>query len=116
LYITTLRELRSAVEEYYGGKARYLATRPSENEPERGHVRFLLYEALHFHFVILDPPYSSLGVSRLVDGEVPVSDFILGDLSFVENVESDLVEALRIVDQYCRLLLPDKYLAIFDDK
>jgi hypothetical protein len=115
LYIATLRELRSAVEEYYGSKARYLATKPSEIASERGQVRFLLYEALHFHFVVLDPPYSSLSVSRRVDGEAPISDFILGDLTFVENAEHDVLKALDIVDQYCRLLLPDKYLRLFDE-
>jgi len=64
--------------------------------------------------VVLERPYSSLGVSRRVEGEAPISDFILGDLSFIENVEADVTKAFAVVDAYCRLLLPDKYLRLFD--
>ncbi|MFK3835314.1 hypothetical protein [Microbacterium sp. NPDC087868] len=77
MYISSLRELRDAVEDHFGKTARYLATHRSESHPERGYVQFLLYEALCFYFVVLERPYSSLGVSRRVEGEAPISDFIL---------------------------------------
>ena len=114
MYISNLRDFRDATEDYFGGKARYLATAASENDPSRGYVRFLLYEALHFRFIIGDPPYNGLGISRQIDGNASISQFALGDLTLIGNDKMSVLNAFDIIDTYCRLLLPDKYLKLFD--
>jgi hypothetical protein len=114
MYISSPRDFRNEVERYFGNKAKYLATTSSEGDPSRGYVGFLLYETLIFRFIIGDPPYNALGISRLIGGSQSVSKFALGDLTLLDNDEEAVLSAFEVVDRYSRLLLPDKFLELFD--
>lgn len=65
-------------------------------------------------FVVSDPPYDSLAVLRKLDSDTFTSDLIAKKLAFIENSEVAVSDAFAIVDEYCKRLLPDKFLEFFE--
>ncbi|WP_157002701.1 hypothetical protein [Agromyces laixinhei] len=112
--VSDLRELRNMVQQYFGTKGRYLATKRDEADLNRGSVRFSLYDSFVFSFVVAEFPFSSLAIVQHLPGEELSSRLLGVELRFIENDEGALVSAFDVVDRYCRLRLPDKYLTEFD--
>ena len=89
-------------------------TRREEDDANHGPVRFSLYDSFVFSFVVAEFPFSSIAVVHQLPGE-DLSSRLLGvELTFIENEEDALVSAFNVVEKYCRLRLPEKYLTAFD--
>lgn len=80
--------------------------------PESGDIVFVMYEAFGFKCG-LDNRYGSFGMILPVEAGAAVRSFLGRDISLNADEES-IRASLAIVDHYCRLRLPDKYLAQYD--
>lgn len=116
MYIADLRQMRSVVQEHFGKRALFRGVQPSEGYSnfERGAVQFLAYDSFAFMFVIADEPYTSLGCVLQVTDAISTTTVLGEDLAFIENTEEDLQKALAVIDRFCRLSLPDKFLEAYD--
>lgn len=99
-----VKELYKLTKEYFGYKSRMLYFNDEKKE-----VACILYDA----FVLkcnLDDRYGTFGAGIvLVNQEVMLTDFLGGRCS-LNSDEKSIKESLRVVDNYCRLRLPDKFL------
>ena len=75
-----------------------------------------MYGVFPVRFVILGDPYDTLEIQFEITAE-RVTHTVLGhQLMFIENTEAALREAFEVVDRYCRLRLPDKFLDAYDSR
>jgi hypothetical protein len=101
--------LARLIEEYFGEKVVVETVRESESEQE---LSFMLYDAVIVRAAI-DPRYGSVGFGVQL-GEQSFLRSILGARIALNSDETDLRRSLRVIDSYCRLRLPDKYLDAYD--
>lgn len=81
-------------------------------DSETHHISFVLYDAIAVKAHV-DPHDSSLSVAIPLAAGVQVSSPLRRSTTFCEG-ESQIREALRVIDDYCRLRLPDEYLEAFE--
>ena len=102
------KELYNLVKEFFGYKAhmRYLNTKTKE-------VACVLYDS----FLLkcnLDDRYGRFGAGIYIgEGPVVLTDF-LGKGCSLNSDEESIKESLQIIDEYCRLRLPDKFLDAYN--
>lgn len=77
-----------------------------------GEIVFTMYDAFGFK-CRLDSRYGSFGLILPVEAGAAVRTFLGRDISMNSDPES-IRESLALVDEYCRLRLPDKYLEHYD--
>ena len=103
----TVMELYKLIEEHYGYKIQMRGLNSSTQE-----VFGVLYES----FLLkcnLDDRYGMFGGAiEIAEGQV-ISHF-LGEKCSLNGDEKSIKESLDIIDNYCRLRLPDKFLEAYD--
>ncbi|GAB3128757.1 hypothetical protein HNR05_002844 [Leifsonia psychrotolerans] len=116
MYVENLSDLRRKVLRHFGSRAIYYSTSryDAPGVSESGEVRFLLYDSFVFGFGIMEPPYTSLSIFLDFGGDIAATRVLGKELTFIENEETDLRDAFEVVNQYCRLRLPDRFLEAYD--
>ena len=102
-----LAELYLLVKRFYGYKARMLYEKTSTKE-----VACVLYDSFLLKCDINDT-YGRFGAG-IVLGETYITNF-LGKKCSLNSDEESIRQSLQIVDDYCRLRLPDKFLQAYDE-
>jgi len=82
--------------------------------PSIQQVVFLLYDAFAFTASVDESDGSFSVVMVLGESELQLGSF-LGHSTTQLVGEAQILEALRTIDVYCRLRLPDAYLVAFDE-
>lgn len=97
------KELYILVEDFFGYKAnmRYLNSRTKE-------VGCILYDSFLLK-CSLDDQYGRFGAGLEISSEVVLTRF-LGKKCSLNSDEKSIKESLQLIDDYCRLRLPDKFL------
>lgn len=103
------KELYKLVKDYYGYKANMLWCNSEKKE-----VGCILYDSFLFTCNVNDR-YGSFGCGIVLQNDaVAITDF-LGKRTSHNNDEHSIKESLKMVDDYCRLRLPDKFLKAYDE-
>jgi hypothetical protein len=103
----SLNELYDLVLEFFGYKASNVF-----KYPKAGDVGCMLYDSFEF-MCGLDDQYGSFGASIYIGSHNILTDPLANDL-FANGNEESIRKKLQIVDDYCRLRLPDKFLEAYD--
>lgn len=103
----TLQELVVLVRNSIGARGRVEAVDSATDE-----VVFTMYDAFGFRCG-LDNRYGSFGLLLPVEAGAAIHTFLGREVSMNPDRES-IRESLALVDEYCRLRLPDKYLEHYD--
>ena len=104
----SIKDLYVFVEDYFGYKSRMLYLNSKSLE-----VAFIMYDAYLFKCQ-LDERYGSFGCGLVFDDKT-VSIRLLGKKCSLNSDEESIKQSLQIVDDYCRLRLPDKFLEAFNE-
>ena len=99
----TVNELYDLVEDYYGYKI-HMKSLNSETKEVVG----ILYDAFVLKCDINDR-YGRFGAGIDVGNEGTICVF-LGKHCSLNSDEKSIIESLKLIDEYCRLRLPDKFL------
>jgi hypothetical protein len=102
-----LAELYLLVKRFYGYKSKMLY-----GNTETLEAACVLYDSFLFKCNINDR-YGRFGAG-IVLGETYITDF-LGEKCSLNSDEKSIRQSLQIVDDYCRLRLPDKFLQAYDE-
>lgn len=101
-------ELYKLVKEYFGYKADMLYI-----DSEKKEVACLLYDSFLFK-CDLDDQYGRFGGGiHFGQVEATITKF-LGERCSLNSDPESIKDSLKIVDNYCRLRLPDKFLDAYD--
>ena len=98
-----VNELYNFVEEFFGYKARMRYVNSKSKE-----VGCILYDAF-FVKCGIDDRYGRFWAGLEICNEVTLTSF-LGRTCSLYSDEESVKKSLQIIDDYCRLRLPDKYL------
>ena len=101
-----VKELYILIENYYGYKVKMRYQNSKTRE-----VGAILYDAFFFFFS-LDDRYGMFGAGIVVGNEWVITDF-LGKECSLNSDEESIKNSLKIIDDYCRMRLPDKYLEAY---
>ena len=99
-----IKELYKLVKDFFGYKAnmRYLNSKTNK-------VACILYDSFWLE-CSLDDQYGRFGAGIVLgNGEGVLTDF-LGKRCSLNSDEESIKSSLQIIDDYCRLRLPDKFL------
>lgn len=101
-------QLLKIVRNYFGTKAIDVVFNSEKKE-----VYCLLYGAFYLKCGF-DEPNNCFGAGIMIgNGEYCITDF-LGKKCSLNSDEKSIHESLKIVDDYCKLRLPDKYLLAYE--
>jgi len=104
-----VKQLYGFIEEFYGYKVKMLSLNSATKE-----VACILYDS----FVLkcnLDDRYGRFGAGLCIGGnEGAVLTRFLGKRCSLNSDEKSIKESLQLIDEYCRLRLPDKFLTAYD--
>ncbi|GAB3128544.1 hypothetical protein [Glaciibacter psychrotolerans] len=116
MYVEDLFDLSQKALSYFGPKALFCGDHLPDDatEGDEGYAQFLLYNSYAFGFGFMDPPYTSLAFFLIATDRITTTQILGKDLLFTENQEKDVQNAFRVMDEYCRLRLPDKFLQVYD--
>lgn len=98
-----VEELYDLVEDFFGYKANMRCFNSTTNE-----VVCILYDSFWLK-CSLDDQYGRFGAGLEIGKEGVITDFLGKRCSLNNDVES-IKKSLQIIDDYCRLRLPDKFL------
>ena len=99
-----LMEIYCFIEEFFGYKCKMYGMNSDKKE-----VMALLYDSFMLKCDINDR-YSRFGAGIAVgNGEIMITEF-LGKRCSLDNNREALAHNLTIIDEYCRMRLPDKFL------
>lgn len=101
-------ELYRLVRDVFGYKARMRYYNPDTKE-----VACILYDSFLLKCNI-DDRYSRFGAGIAIGGSDMLITEFLGDSCSLNNDPESITSSLLMIDQYCRLRLPDKFLEVFD--
>ena len=99
----TTEQLYRLVEDFFGYKC-YMRGMNTEKKKVFG----VLYDSFWLE-CDLDDRYGMFGIGIKIGKEEMITEF-LGESCFLNSDKKSIKESLRIVDNYCRLRLPDKFL------
>lgn len=103
-----INKLYDLVETFFGYKANMLHL-----DTEKKEVACILYNSFMFK-CNLDDRYGRFGAGiALGNHEATITEF-LGKRCSLNSDEKSIKESLQIVDDYCRLRLPDKFLEAYN--
>lgn len=83
-------------------------------DAEKKEITFLLYNT----FLIkcsLDERYNSFGAGIILEGQEHIITEFLGERCSLNNDEDSIKQNLIIIENYCKLRLPDKFVNAFED-
>lgn len=102
-------ELFNLIEEFFGYKADMQSM-----DVEKKEITFWLYNS----FLIkccLDERYNSFGAGVVLGNQESTVTEFLGERCSLDNDEDSIKQSLLIIENYCKLRLPDKFLHAFED-
>ena len=105
-----LDDLKVIIQKHFRYKAKLSFKDSSKRE-----LHFVLYQAFEVVFS-LDERYNSFGAGIIIGTNCIVSHEILGKKISLNSDLKSVTESLRIIDDYCRLRLPDKFLVEYDNQ
>ncbi|MCH5268103.1 MAG: hypothetical protein J1E62_07140 [Lachnospiraceae bacterium] len=100
-------ELYKLIKEFYGYKCRMIGINTESNQ-----IECFLYDSFIMKCYI-DNRSESFTAGIDMGGEI-LTDLLGRQCSSANNIKA-IQECLRIIDDYCRLRLPDKYLDAYDE-
>lgn len=103
----TLDELYVYLRKFFGYKAEVLAQRDDKQE-----IDIILYDSFFINCGFDER--GSFGAGLCLPNNVITTSFCGYCCSLVENNEQSIEFALKKIDEYCHLRLPDKYLEMYD--
>lgn len=103
-----LKILMSFVDEFFGYKA--INSRIIIDEKA---LEYILYDSFLLRFG-LDERYGMFAVSIAMGNGYRGISKLLGERLSLNNDKKSIIESLKVIDKYCRLRLPDKFLSEFD--
>lgn len=103
----TLDQIYDFLEKYYGYKASLLLQWNGKKE-----IDFILYDS--FSITCGFDEYGAFKARINLPDNFTTSYFVAFSCFLVENNEKDISCVLKKIDEYCRLLLPDKFLKVYD--
>ena len=101
-----VKELYILIEEYYGYKVDMISI-----DSEKKEVAAILYDSFLLK-CSLDDRYGRFGAGIVVGKEGVIRKF-LGKECSMNSDEESIKNSLKIIDDYCRMRLPDKYLEAY---
>lgn len=104
-----IEEIEEVAKKFFRHKIRYTMKRTVDFEQ---HLYGLLYDILVLELSI-GSQYGEFGASISIGSELYAAG-LLGNKISLNNDEKSIRESLQVIDDYCRLLLPDKYLDAYD--
>lgn len=99
-----IRDLYQLVEDFYGYKASMRYCNSSEKK-----IACVLYDSFWLECG-LDERYGQFGAGIVLEGGKNVLTTFLGKSCSLNSDVQSIKESLQIIDDYCRLRLPDKFL------
>jgi len=103
-----INELFSLIKKHFGYKANMLYI-----DNEKKEVGFLLYNS----FLVkcsLDERYNSFGAGIVFGNQESTITEFMGKRCSLNSDEESILSSLSIIDDYCKLRLPDKFLRAFE--
>ncbi len=104
-----IKELFCLIEKYFGYKANMLYLNSDIQE-----VGLILFNS----FLVkcsLDERYNSFGAGITFGNQESTITEFLGKKCSLNSDEESIIESLSIIEKYCRLRLPDKFLRAFEE-
>lgn len=101
-----LDELYRLLLDFFGNKM----SMPLKNRRDQ-EIDCILYEAFIFKCGI-DEPYNTFNGAIMLDSQHAILDYFGKEIS-LNNTREDIIKSFELVDKYCQLRLPDKYLEEF---
>ena len=98
-----IKRLYFLVKNFFGYKCKMIGINSEKKE-----VKCILYDSF-FLTCTIDDRYGRFGAGLVVGNNEVITDF-LGKRCSLNSDETSIKESLSIVDNYCRLRLPDKFL------
>ncbi|MDD3205236.1 MAG: hypothetical protein PHS74_05815 [Lachnospiraceae bacterium] len=98
-----IKEVNKVIVEFLGHKAKIMYIDSTKNE-----AAFMLYDSFLFKFQ-LDENHNTFGCGLEFSDGMISKRFLGKDIS-LDSDEKSIKESLKIIDDYCRLRLPDKFL------
>lgn len=105
-----LKKLCNVIEKFYKHKAKLEYTDLNKRE-----LHFVLYQSFKVVFG-LDERYNTFGAGIFIGPDCCVSHNILGERVSLNSDKESVIKSLGVIDEYCQLRLPDKFLIEFDKK
>jgi len=102
-----INELYGLIESFFEHKVNMLYL-----DPEKKEVAFILYNSFLFKCDLNDR-YGRFGAGLFLEQETVITEF-LGERCSLDSDEKSIKESLQLIDYYCRLRLPDKFLEAYD--
>ena len=102
-----INELYSFIEEYYDYKCQMIGINSEKDE-----VNLILYDS--FSITCGFDEHGSFGAILNLPNNIATTYFLGFDCSLIENNEKSIKDALKKIDSYCQLRLPDKFLKKYD--
>lgn len=103
-----LKKLYTLIEDFYGYKCNMRGINSKTNE-----VYCILYDSFLLK-CSLDDCYGRFGAGLFIGEDTVITEF-LGRRCSLNSDEQSIKESLQIIDEYCRLRLPDKFLKAYFD-
>lgn len=103
-----IKRLYLLIKEFYGYRCKMRGIFSEEKE-----VKCLLYDSFLLR-CSLDDRYGRFGAGLSIDENTVVTEF-LGERCSLNSDEESIKKSLEVIDNYCRLRLPDKFLEAYDE-
>lgn len=95
------------INEYFGKKADVVGVIEKTQELE-----CILYNSFILKCSV-EERYQTFGCAIIMDGKYALRNFF-GESPSLNNDRVSILESFKLIDKYCRLSLPDKYLVEFE--
>jgi len=102
-----VNDLYKLVNEFFGYKSKMLYL-----DHEKKEIACLLYDAFLFK-CNLDDRYGRFGAGIVFGNQEATITEFLGERCSLNSDEKSIRESLQLVDNYCKLRLPDKFLEAY---
>ncbi|XKM13544.1 hypothetical protein RCS94_11045 [Orbaceae bacterium ac157xtp] len=99
-------ELYDLVDYYFKDKGRIISVLTDEQE-----INCILYDSFIFKCGIEEPRNNFKGAIMINNKYAQITFF--GESISLNNTREDIIKNFELVDKYCQLRLPDKYLEAF---
>ena len=106
--VNAAEQLNAIVTDFFGYKAKNI-----ENIEEK-EVRCILYDAFQFRCDVQDE-HGRFGAAIIAEGEGYTICDMLGKSPSLNSDVCEIEKSLQIVDRYCRMRLPNKYLNAYEE-
>ena len=108
--ITDLNEICNMAIKFWGYRASIVVPYLKQEK-----VVARLYDAFEFKFNFINEHYEDLFHASLLLPDNVAMDRILGFNAWKTPTKENIIKTFEVIDRYCRLRLPDKYLEAFDE-